>query len=96
MPDSILPDQQPVNTMRCDSFVVVSFWQPKSGSSEGDYDYETHATLNEALDAYRELEDGEYPRARAIGIFAARYGMPVGSRIEPAVILRLLKETRAA
>ncbi len=74
-------------------FVVVSLWDPKNGG-EPEYEYEPKPTLNDALDAYREYEDGEYPRARAIGIFPARNGMPIGTRMDPAQLCRLMKETR--
>lgn len=78
---------------QADSFVLVSLWLAKSGNSE---DYETHATLNDALDAYVELERGEYPRARPVGIFRAHNGMPSGETIKPHAILRLVRESRAA
>jgi hypothetical protein len=93
--DTLITAEKDVSVTTSDSFVVVSLWRAKEGDGTS-YDYETHATLNAALDAYRELEDGEYPRARAVGIFAARNGMPIGSKLEPAVILRLLRETRRA
>jgi hypothetical protein len=87
---------EPVSVTVADSFVVVSLWRAKEGG-EDEHEYEPHATLNDALDAYREYEDGEYPRARAVGIFAARNGMPIaGGQIEPAQLLRLLRETRRA
>jgi hypothetical protein len=73
-----------------DAFVVVSLWDGRS------YEYEPCTTLNDALDTYREYEDGEYPRAQAVGIFPARHGMPLGSRFDPHYIARLMKETRAA
>ena len=75
--------------------MAVSWWQEKSTDGKtGDYEYEHKPTLNDALDAYREYEDGEYPRARAVGIFAARNGLPIGGQIEAAQILRLMAETR--
>jgi hypothetical protein len=77
-----------------DAFVVVSWWQEKSGDgTRGDYAYEPRPTLNDALDTYREYQDGEYARARAIGIFPARNGLPVG-RLEAGLMLRLMHETR--
>jgi hypothetical protein len=84
---------QPVSVTQADSFVVVSLWRSWSGKSES-YDYSPYDTLNDALDAYREMEDGEYPRARAIGIFAAKNGLPIGGRMEPAQLCRLMQETR--
>jgi hypothetical protein len=62
-------------------FVVVSWWTPKyaePGSFKGSYDYQTHATLADAQAAHDELERGEYPRARAVCIFASRNGIPIG------------------
>lgn len=73
-----------------DGFVVVSEW----ATPRRHYDYETHATLNDALDAYREYQDGEYERATAIGVFPVRNGMPIGSRIDPARLIALMQETR--
>jgi hypothetical protein len=96
MPSSAaLIAEQPVTVTTADSFVVVSLWRAKEGDGTS-YDYETHGTLNDALDAYRELEDGEYPRARAVGIFAAKNGLPTGGALNPSLLLRLMRETRAA
>ena len=97
MPDSIIAEPvAKVNVTAADSFIVVSLWRAKEGDGTS-YDYQTHGTLNEALDAYRELENNEYPRARAVGIFAARNGMPIaGGQIEPARLMRLMRETRAS
>jgi len=82
---------------RADAFVVVSWWQARSGDGRtGDYEYEHRPTLNDALDTYREYEDGEYQRARAVGIFAVKDGLPITGRLEPAQILRLMHETRQA
>lgn len=78
---------------QADAFVVVSWWQD---GDDGDYEYEHRPTLNDALDTYREYEDGEYRRARAVGIFAVRDGLPVGGRLEAAHVLRLMRETRRA
>lgn len=81
-------------TSQADAFVVVSWWQKKGAPiGEGSHSYEPQATLNDALDAYREYEDGEHDRARAVGIFAAKNGLPIGSQVEPAQILRLMAET---
>jgi hypothetical protein len=92
--DTLVSPARAVRVESADSFVVVSLWRSRSDGSADDYEYEPHATLNDALDAYREYEDGEYPRARAVGIFPARNGMPLGGRFEPAYIMRLMKETR--
>lgn len=81
---------------QADAFVVVSWWRDKLVASKGSYDYEHLPTLNDALDAYREYEDGQHERARAVGIFAVRNGMPVGAPLTPYRIAQLLQETRAA
>jgi hypothetical protein len=82
---------------QADAFVVVSWWQEKSSDGHaGDYEYEHRPTLNDALDTYREYEDGEFRRARAVGIFAVKNGLPVGGRLEATQILRLMHETRRA
>lgn len=79
---------------QADGFVVVSWWQEKSSDPRrGHYHYDRHDTLNDALDEYRQYEDGEYSRARAIGIFPVKAGMPCGS-FDPAYLLRLMAETR--
>jgi len=80
---------------RADAFVVVSWWQAKSGDGlSGDYEYEHRPTLNDALDTYREYEDGEYQRARAVGIFAVTNGLPIVGRLDPAEVMGLMRETR--
>jgi hypothetical protein len=80
---------------QADAFVVVSWWQEKSGDGRtGDYEYEHRPTLNDALDTYRDYEDGEFRRARAVGIFAVKNGLPIGGRLEPTQIMRLMHETR--
>jgi len=82
---------------QADAFVVVSWWQEKSGDGcAGDYEYEHRPTLNDALDTYRDYEDGEFRRARAIGIFAVKDGLPIGGRLEAQQIMRLMRETRRA
>lgn len=82
---------------QADAFVVVSWWQDKSSDGgTGDYEYEHRPTLNDALDTYREYEDGEFHRARAVGIFPVKDGLPIGGRLEAAQILRLMHETRRA
>ncbi len=84
---------RPVTVETADSYVVVSRWQHPSGQES--YSYETCATLNGALHEYRMYEDGEYSRATAVGIFAARNGMPIGSRLDPMRLGQLLAETRS-
>ena len=82
---------------QADAFVVVSWWQEKSSDGgAGDYEYEHRPTLNDALDTYRDYEDGEFRRARAIGIFAVKNGLPIGGGLEATQILRLMRETRRA
>ena len=69
---------------QADAFVVVSWWQEKSSDGRaGDYEYEHRPTLNDALDTYRDYEDGEFRRARAIGIFAVKDGLPIGGARGP-------------
>ena len=82
---------------QADAFVVVSWWQETSSDGRtGDYEYEHRPTLNDALDTYREYEDGEFRRARAVGIFAVKDGLPIGGRLEAMQIMRLMRETRRA
>lgn len=82
---------------QADGFVVVSWWQAKSGDGRrGDYEYEHRASLNDALDTYREYQDGDYRRARAVGIFAVSNGLPIGGRLDPAEVMGLMQETRRA
>ena len=78
-----------------DGFVVVSWWQDRSGDGHrGSYEYDHRPSLNDALEAYREYQDGEYARARAIGIFAARHGLPIAGGLEPTRLMRLMAELR--
>ncbi len=78
-----------------DGFVVVSWWQDRSGDGRrGSYEYDHRPSLNDALEAYREYQDGEYERARAVGIFAARHGLPIAGALEPMRLLRLMAELR--
>ena len=80
---------------QADGFVVVSWWQDRSGdSARGAYEYDHRPTLNDALEAYREYQDGEFDRARAVGIFAARHGLPIAGRLDPAWLLRVMAELR--
>ena len=82
-------------TSQADGFVVVSLWKPEGQPlAKGGYEYEHQSTLNEALDLFRDYEDGQWERARAVGVFASKDGLPSGGRLEPAQILRLLSETR--
>ena len=80
---------------QADGFVVVSWWQDRSGNDrKGACEYDHRSTLNEALEAYREYQDGEFERARGVGIFAARGGLPVAGRLDPAWLLRLMADVR--
>jgi hypothetical protein len=84
-------------TSQSDGFVVVSLWKPEGQPlAKGDYEYEHQPTLNDALDLYRDYEDGQWSRARAIGVFAAKDGLPIGGRIDPAQLMQLMAETRKA
>ena len=78
-----------------DGFVVVSWWQDRSGNDrKGSFEYDHRPTLDDALEAYREYQDGEFERARAVGIFAARNGLPIAGRLEPAWLLRVMADLR--
>lgn len=61
-------------------FVVVSEWSPIAGQEKttGGLNYEDYTDLRKAEDAFRDYEKGEYPRARAVCIFASRHGVPIG------------------
>ncbi len=82
-------EAEPVGIATADAFVVVSRWQNKAGHDiAGGYDYDLQLTLNDAIDAYQDYVNGEYSRARAIGIFAVRNGMPCGN-LDPQRIMEL-------
>ena len=95
--DSLIPaaNDQSVIVTKAHGFVVVSWWQNKSGDGhKGLFDYEHRATLNEALDLYREYQDGEYARASEMGIFSVdAAGLPL-RRLDPLHLMRLMRETR--
>ena len=97
MPDTISPsaDDKSVVVTKAHGFVVVSWWQPYSGNGrKGQFDYEWRETLNDALDLYREYQDGEYARGAAMGVFSADAGgMPL-RRLDPLHLMRLMRETR--
>jgi hypothetical protein len=99
MPDTIIPsaDDRTVTVTKASGFVVVSWWQDRSGDGhKGVFDYQHHKTLNEALEAYDEYLRGEYARASGMGIFAAdAFGLPV-RRLDAEHLMRLVAETRAA
>ena len=76
-------------TSQADGFVVVSLWKPEGQPlAKGSYEYEHQATLNEAFDLFRDYEGGQWQRARAVGIFASKDGLPirrpVGAGADPA------------
>ena len=57
-------------TSQSDGFVVVSLWKPEGQQlASGSYEYEHRPSLNDALDLYRDYQDGQWDRARAVGIF---------------------------
>ena len=61
-------------------FVVVSDWSPMPGRerSTGGLSYEDYDSLEQAEDAFHEYARGEYPRARAVCLFASLHGIPIG------------------
>ena len=92
---SALESDRAAMLRQADGFVVVSWWRDRGGDdAKGAYEYDHRPTLNDALEAYREYQDGEYARASAVGIFAARDGLPIAGRLEPAWLLRLMAELR--
>lgn len=64
-------------------YILVSFWQDKSNSGSGSYDYEHFADVRDAINAYEDYVRGEYSRAREVAIVAAHNGIPTGHRINP-------------
>ena len=99
MPDTIIPESNSpgLTVTKAHGFVVVSWWQEKSNDGRiGTYEYDFRKTLNEALEVYREYQDGEYHRAAAMGLFTAdALGLPV-LRLAPETLMKLMAETRAA
>lgn len=59
-------------------FVVVSFWQSKSGSGDGHYHHETFTDQRDAESLHDDYTRGEWAKARAVCIFASRFGVPIG------------------
>jgi len=60
-------------------FVCVSDWSPLPGrETSGGLMYEDYDDLAKAERAFRDYENGEYPRARAVCLFASRHGIPIG------------------
>ena len=96
MPDTIpaLSTTEQVTVTTAAGFVVVSEWTNSRGANAA-FEYEHVQTLNDALEVYREYQDGEHPRARAMGIFTADVcGLPL-NRLEPLYLLKLMRELRA-
>lgn len=84
MPDT-LPERrfdQAISLQPIDGYVVVSrFLQDEIPGRPPQYSYEHYMTLSDAEKAYGEIERGEYPKFREVGIFAAKNGMPIGGRV---------------
>jgi hypothetical protein len=61
-------------------FIVVSDWSPMPGRemTSGGLSYEDFDNYQDAERAFRDYEAGEYPRARAVCLFASRMGIPIG------------------
>jgi len=60
-------------------FVVVSDWSPAPGTpGTGGLSYEDFDNMEDAERAFRDYQKGEYPRARAVCLFASRHGIPIG------------------
>jgi hypothetical protein len=98
MPDNVItqPTEQPVTVTRAAGFVVVSWWQSRSSDDRtGSFEYSHCKTLNDALSEYEEYQNGEFARAREMGIFACdACGMPL-HRLDPARLMRLMAEQRS-
>lgn len=69
-------------------YVVVSFWQAKSSSGAGTYEYEHFTDSRDAFEIYDEYAREEYARARPVGVFEARNGLPTGRLLHPAIAMR--------
>lgn len=60
-------------------FIVVSDWSAMPGHLKtGGLHYEDFDNLDDAERAFNEYRDGEYPRARAVCLFASLHGVPIG------------------
>jgi hypothetical protein len=70
---------KPVIMETCTEWVVVSDWAPLAGKpGTGGLSYEDFTDRRRAEEAFWDYERGEYPRARAVCIFASRNGIPIG------------------
>jgi hypothetical protein len=60
-------------------FVVVSDWSPMPGRERttGGLNYEDFDDLAQAEAAFHDYKNGEYPRARAVCLFASLHGVPI-------------------
>ena len=96
--DTMIPQaaEQPITVTRAAGFVVVSWWQSRSSDDRtGSFEYSHHKTLNGALGEYEEYQNGEFARAREMGVFACdEAGMPL-HRLDPTRLMRLMAEQRA-
>lgn len=94
--DTIQPNNEPVTVTKASGFVVVSWWQDKSGNGrKGSFEYGHHKTLKDALDEYEEYQSGEFPRASAMGVFACdALGLPL-HRLQPTELIPLMREQRS-
>lgn len=98
--DTLIPDaaREPrIQVTTASGFVVVSWWQDRGTSDDrkGSFEYSHCRTLNEALNEYEEYQNGEFDRAREMGIFACdAAGMPL-HRLDPARLMQLMHEQRS-
>ena len=97
--DTLIPDaaQQPrVQVTTASGFVVVSWWADNSRDDrKGSFQYDHYKTLNSALDAYEEFQNGEWSRAREMGVFSCdEAGLPL-HRLDPARLMQLMHEQRS-
>lgn len=78
-------------------YVVVSRWVSTIGAPDEMIQYDHYNVLNDAADAYTEYQNGEFPRATAVGIFPCdERGLPIGGRLDPVRLMALVAETRRA
>ncbi len=72
-----------VTVTQADGFVVCSWWKNVGSVPPytGEYQYEWFPTSDAAYECHRLYEEGEFSRATAIGVFAAKGGMPTGGRV---------------
>jgi hypothetical protein len=61
-------------------FVCVSDWSPMPGRERttGGLNYEDFDNLKDAENAFNDYKNGEFPRARAVCLFASLHGVPIG------------------